>query len=328
MGQRFRRDILGMAAGFLSLMGKAKHGHAGNYPDHLVTYIVPFAPNGFNHLVAQLIVRELDRRWPEGVRLRSISGDSGTRGIATAAKSDPDGYTLLQISSTSFSYTTLLQEFSTISVIASTPLVFCVNSASYIRTYEQLLRRLKDSNAPPVVAGSPGEGSPSYLLLQQVVDLYSIQKGRIKHVQYGGGAPAIANLLANNIDLVVSNLPECITFLQQGWLRGIAISRPHSYLLAGIGEIPGTDDLKARVLGMTNWTAVMARTSKDAPVLRLIGGAIQSAIGSDLFYERLDDFGITALCYGQTASCEYIDKELVRWKNRNSKLPSIENLHQ
>lgn len=308
-----RRTVLSAAAALLPAARTAAQPAA--YPDRPVRYIVPFTPAGLTDIMARLLAQRLSEVWPRPVVVENRPGGNALVGIEVAAKSPPDGHTLAAVTLTHavnvglFPHAPydLLRDFAAVSILGSLPLVVCVNPANPARTLAELLERARTQ---PMSGGSSGTGSPPHLgfeLLRRVAGAGP----NLVHVPYRGGVPSITDLVSGTLDVIVSNLPECIGQLRSGRLRGLAITGEARHRL--VPDIPAVGEAGAPGLVMTNWTAVLTNAAVPAPVLRQIEADTMAAMREPELRRRAEEGGFDVLGWDAARSRAFLEAEVTRW---------------
>lgn len=305
-----RRALL--AAPMLALPLAAR---AQAFPDRPVRYIVPFAPAGLTDIMARLVAQRLGEGWNRPVVVENRAGGNAMIGADAAAKSPPDGHTLLAITLTHAVNVSLfpnapydlMRDFKPVSVLGSLPLVVAVPTNAPYRNLAEFLAAARTRN---MNAGSSGNGSPPHLGLE-LVRRAAGAGGNITHVSYRGGAPAVTDLVAGNLDFIVSNLPECLSQLQGGRLRGLAITGAARHRL--VPDIPTVAELGQPGLAMTNWTAMLTNTAVPAPVFAEISRATQAAMRDAETRRRAEEGGFDVLAWDPDRSLAFMTEEVARW---------------
>lgn len=285
------------------------------FPDRPVRYIVPFTPAGLTDIMARLVAQRLTEIWGRPVVVENRAGGNGMIGADAAAKSAPDGHTLLAITLThavnvglfpAAPYD-LMRDFVPISVLGSLPLVVVVNAANPARTLADLMAQARGR---VLNAGSSGNGSPPHLGLE-LFRRASGAGGNVTHVPYRGGAPGVTDLVAGNLDFMVSNLPECLAQLQGGRLRGLAVTGAARHRL--VPEIPTVAEAGAAALEMTNWTAMLTNSAVPRPALAEITRATQLALRDTEMRRRAEEGGFDMLGWEPDRSRAFMAGEVERW---------------
>ncbi len=307
-----RRVALASPLAFQPLATKAQ---GAAFPDRVVRYIVPFTPAGLTDIMARLVAQRLSEIWGKAVVVENRAGGNAMIGADAAAKSAPDGHTLLAITLThavnvglfpNAPYD-LMRDFVPVSVLGSLPLVVVVNASNPARNLADLITQAR---ARVLNAGSSGNGSPPHLGLE-LFRRVSGAAGNITHVPYRGGAPGVTDLVAGNLDFMVSNLPECLAQIQGGRLRGLAVTGAARHRL--VPDIPTVAEAGAAGLQMTNWTAMLTNTAVPRPALTELSRATQLAVRDADLRRRAEEGGFDVLGWEPDRSRGFMEEEVTRW---------------
>jgi tripartite-type tricarboxylate transporter receptor subunit TctC len=158
--------------------------------------------------------------------------------------------------------------------------------------------------------GSSGNGSPPHLgleLLRRAADAGD----NITHVPYRGGAPSVTDLVAGNLDVMVSNLPECIAQIQGGRLRALAVTAAARHPL--IPDVPTVSEAGQPTLEMSNWTAMMVPAGVPAPLLARLEADTLAAIRDADVGRRAREGGFTVEAWDRARSLAFVTAETARW---------------
>jgi len=307
-----RRQALALPLALLPIAGTAQ---TPPFPDRAVRYIVPFTPAGLTDIMARLVAQRLSEIWGRPVVVENRAGGNGMIGADAAAKSTADGHTLLAITLTHAVNVSLfpnapydlMRDFVPVSVLGSLPLVVCVNPANPARNLNDLILQARSR---VLNGGSSGNGSPPHLALE-LFRRVSGAGGNITHVPYRGGAPGVTDLVAGNLDLLISNLPECLAQIQGGRLRGLAITGAARHRL--MPDIPTVAEAGAPELEMTNWTAMLTNTAVPRGILAEISRATQIAVRDADMRRRAQEGGFDMQGLEPDSSRAFIMEEVGRW---------------
>jgi len=307
-----RRAAFGLPFG-LPMLAQAQT--APSFPDRAVRYIVPFTPAGLTDIMARLVAQKLSEIWGKPVVVENRAGGNALIGADAAAKSPPDGHTLLAITLTHAVNVSLfpnapydlMRDFVPVSVLGSLPLVVVVNANNPARSLADLIAQARSR---VLNGGSSGNGSPPHLGLE-LFRRVSGAGGNITHVPYRGGAPGVTDLVAGNLDFMVSNLPECLAQIQGGRLRGLAVTSSTRHRL--VPDIPTVLEANAPGLEMTNWTAMLTNTAVPRPALTEITRATQLAMRDADLRRRGEDGGFDMLGWEPDRSRTFMEAEVQRW---------------
>ncbi len=308
-----RRTAFSLAAG-LALPGLA-YAQAP-FPERNPRYIVPFPPGGLTDIMARFVAQKLGEIWGRSVLIDNRAGGNALIGADLAAKAPPDGHTLLAITLTHAVNATMFpnapydfrRDFSVISMLGSLPLVVVVNAEkSPARTLAELLELARTRS---LSGGSSGNGSPPHLGLE-LLRRVSRAGDNIIHVPYRGGAPSVTDLAGGSLDVMVSNLPECLAQIRGGRLRPLAITSAERHPL--VPDVPTVREQGVPELEITNWTAVLTQAAVPAPILARLERDVLAAILDADTTRRAREGGFQVLGWDSARSTQFVRAETDRW---------------
>jgi tripartite-type tricarboxylate transporter receptor subunit TctC len=306
-----RRTALVLAAGLPGAV-RAQTG----FPDRSLRYVVPFTPGGLTDIMARLVAQKLTEIWGKPVVVDNRPGGNALIGADLVAKAPPDGHTLLAITLTHAVNATLFpnapydfrRDFHVISLLGSLPLVVVVNAErSPARDLPALLALLRERT---MSGGSSGNGSPPHLGLE-LLRRVARAGDRLTHVPYRGGAPGVTDLAGGNLDVMVSNLPECLAQIRGGRLRPLALTAAERHPL--VPDVPTVRELGVPELEITNWTAVLTGAAVPAPILARLERDVLAAIHDADVTRRARDGGFQVLGWDAARSAAFVQAETDRW---------------
>ena len=309
-----RRHIL--AAPSLLLPGASRA--QAPFPDRTVRYVVPFPPGGLTDIMARLVGQKLSEIWSRPVVIENRAGGNALIGADAVAKAAPDGHTLLAITMTHTVNATLFpnapfdfrRDLTTISVLGSLPLVVVVNAETQ----------------PGAHAGRPGaagEDAPAEWRDRPATgrrrisgwNCCAVRRGagdNITHVPYRGGAPSVTDLVAGNLDVMVSNLPECIAQIQGGRLRALAVTSAERHpLIPDVPTVHGSRPADARDDQLDRDDG--ARRACPRPSSRRSRPTRWPPSATPMSARRARDGGFTVEAWDRARSLPFVTEETARW---------------
>ena len=313
-----RRALLAAAAAAAALppaLLAQRAGAQGTFPDRPLRYIVPFAPAGITDMMARLLAQRLSDQLGRPVVVENRPGGNAMIGADAAAKSPPDGHTLLAVTLTHAVNASLaahppydlLRDFAALSILGAVPLVAVVRAQSPIRTLPALLAEARGRS---MAVGTPGNGSPPHLALE-LIRQASGAGGSLTHIPYRGGGPVVTDLVAGTLDFAVPNLPECIGQIQGGQLRALAVTGPTRHRL--LPEVPTAAEAGVPQLAITNWTAVLTNAAVPVPIQARLAQETQVAMRDPALVRRAEEAGFDVLGWDAARSAAFLREEVERW---------------
>jgi tripartite-type tricarboxylate transporter receptor subunit TctC len=296
---------------------------AQEYPTRVIRMVVPFPPGGGMDGIARPLAEKMSTLLGQPVVLENRSGASGNVGAEFAARSAADGYTVMFandfLATNPAMYKSIgfdsLRDFTPVARAATVKMMIAVPASSAAKDFKELAAL---SRAKPLSFGTPGVGSVPHL----VGELLNLEGAlRLLHVPYKGSAPAVADAVGAQIDVVLTTLPALAPYVRSGKLRGIALtsdkrseSLPDVPTLAEAG-VPGiTADI---------WYGLFARAgTPDAALKRLQSAAAQALAQPDLI-ERLQKAGYEPAPTTPEAFGAQLRADVERWRRvvSDAKIP-------
>jgi len=251
------------------------------YPDHPVTLIVPYAPGGTTDLMARVVAPKLGELLGQTVVVVNKPGAGGAVGSGYAARERPDGYTLVMAVESSHAVNPSVhakpqydpvKDFAPISNLANVLGVLDVPGDSDIKTFDQLIARLK-ANPDHYSFGSSGSGGYSHLF----GELFLSSTGtKMLHVPYKGLGPALVGLMADQVQVVFDNLPSSAGFLASGKLRALAVASPKR--IESMPDVPTYAEAGYPQLNTPSWFGLAAPAGTPDAVLDQLNQAVKQTL--------------------------------------------------
>jgi tripartite-type tricarboxylate transporter receptor subunit TctC len=260
--------IIGIAIALL--MCAASPAFAQDYPTRPIRILVPYAPGGISDIAARIVGAKLTEAWGQQVVIENRPGGNGFIAVTDAARSAPDGYSLVMVTTGDVAINPALfkdvpydveRDLAPISAVSDAPMVFATNGDSPYKSVADVIAAAK---AQPGVlnVGTPGYGSINQLVLESIA-LYTGTK--FVHVPYKGGAPAAQALVAGDIPLGVLASSTVAPYVPSGKIRVLAITTGQRSPLNP--EWPTLAQEGAGDISASNWTALLAPKGTPQPII-------------------------------------------------------------
>ena len=286
------------------------------YPTKPVTIIVPFAAGGTTDILARIIGQALTAELGQSIVVDNRAGAGGNIGGQAAAKATPDGHTLFMGTVGTHAINASLykkmpfdpvKDFAPLTRVANVPNLLVANPAQPYKSVKDLIAYAK-ANPGKVNFGSSGNGSSIHLSGEL---FKSLAKVDMQHVPYKGSAPAVTDLLGNQIDIMFDNMPSAIQHVRSGKLAPLAVTTakrspelPNVPTIAEAG-VPGYE--------ATSWFGMFAPAGTPAPVLAKLNAAIVKVLAQPDVKKKINEQG--AEVYSETPEqfAAFIQAESVKW---------------
>jgi tripartite-type tricarboxylate transporter receptor subunit TctC len=309
-----RRRVLNLAVGAATLPAFSRAARAQNYPSRPVRIIVGFTAGGASDITARLLGQWLTVRLGQQFIIENRPGAGTNIATEAVAKSPPDGYTLLLVSVANTVNATLyerlnfdfIRDIAPVAALIRSPLVMEVNPSVPASTIPEFIAMAKAS--PGIIAAaSAGNGTPAHMaseLFQLLTDIDLID------VPYRGGAPALSDLLAGQVQVMFENLPTSLEYIRAGKLRALGVTTAaRSDLLPdlpAVGEfIPGYE--------VSSWFGIGAPRDTPADIIAMLNNAINAGFADPHLKSHLVDLSGTVLPGTAADFGKLIVEETEKW---------------
>ncbi len=302
----------------LSMAVSAVSAQAQSYPAKPVTVIVPYAPGGSTDVIGRLIAQGLWEELGQSFVVDNRGGGGGMIGVEGAARAAPDGYTLLFSSTGPVAISPLLfknRDFDPVTrlepivLVAANPAVLVVRNGLPAHSVDELVALSKKSPGVLNLASS-GNGS-----MQHLIGEYFQSKAGIKwqHVPFRGSAPALTEVMAERLDVMVDVVPIVTPFVRDHKLRALAVMVPRR--APQLPEVPTLDELGYRDFDLSGWHGLFAPKGTPAEVIAKLNAAVNKVLAKPDYQSKL--IGMGAVVEGGTSGrlADRLRHELRDWGN-------------
>lgn len=306
--------FLPLAAAALT-MAVASTASAQTFPVRPITIVVPYAVGGTTDIVARLAANQVANGLGQPFVVDNKVGGGGLIGWGTVARAAPDGYTVL---TTEMSFTIapgLLpkmpfdaqKDFSHIITAASAPHVLVVNPALPVKTVQEFIALAK-AKPGTMNYGSGGNGTNTHL----GGELFKTAAGiDLMHIPYKGAGAVLTDLMAGQVQALVTSLPTALPHIRSGKLRALVVtSEARSPLLP---DVPSAKEAKLPSFVMDFWVGFAAPAGTPQPVVDKLNQAFVAALNSDDGKRRLAEQGLTPVASTPAQASQLAASEMKRW---------------
>jgi tripartite-type tricarboxylate transporter receptor subunit TctC len=247
-----------------------------DWPKKNIKIIVPYAGGGSTDLMARLMATEFSKKFPVSAFVENKTGGGGSVGMLEAAKSKPDGYTIIMTSigactiipnSRNVGYTD--EDFSPISQMTEIYNVIGVHADSGIKTFNELISKAKE-NFGKMTYASPGIGLTQNVQMESLL-LGMDAAGLFTHVPYSGGTEVITALLGKQVDVALAVRPEMISSINDGNIIALAIIAPQRD--PSLPNVPTLKELGINLSGGV-WYGMAAPAGTPKAIVKLLDESI------------------------------------------------------
>ena len=286
------------------------------YPIKPIRLIVPYPPGGTTDFVAREIANKLGEAFGHQVVIDNRPGAGTLIGLTLGTKAAPDGYTITFGTSAGLAVNPALgvkmpfeplRAFAPIGLMVYVPYLLVVNASLPVRNVKELIDLAK-AQPGKLNFASPGVGTPNHL----GVELLNIVAGvKFVHVPYKGGASAVTDLVAGQVQIIFSGTPQVSSFVKAGRLRVIAVATQKPTRVAP--EFPPIADTYPG-FDCNTWYGLVAPAGTPSHVIGKLNGELNRALVDSGVVQRLLDQGVEATPGTPVAFRELIVAETARWR--------------
>jgi tripartite-type tricarboxylate transporter receptor subunit TctC len=285
------------------------------YPNKPIHLIVPFAPSGFTDIVARVLGQKLAQLLNQQVVIENKSGAGSTIGTDYVAKSAPDGYTLVMVSTTHtitpFIYKKIpydpIKSFTAISMLAESAYVLVVNSNLPIYSVKDYINASK-LNPNSIRYASSGNGSSQHLMGGLFSTLANI---KIQHVPYKGSSSALTDLIGGVVESSFAGTSNVLQQIQNGKLRALGVTT--SKRVAQLPDVPTIQESGLATYDASVWLALLAPKDTPKSIVDKLNLNINIALNSIEVKKILLEAGIETSPSTPENLSSFMAQELDRW---------------
>ncbi|HEX2216688.1 MAG TPA: tripartite tricarboxylate transporter substrate binding protein [Xanthobacteraceae bacterium] len=290
-------------------------GAAANWPNRFVRLIVPFPPGGGTDAVGRILTARLSEVWGQQVIIENRGGAGSNIGNEAAARSDPDGYTILfatiALAINRFMYKSLPYnpdtDFAPITVLANYPNVMAVPNSSSAKSVQEFVALAKAK--PGMTFGSSGVGTTPHLSGELFKRMAGIE---MTHVPYRGAGPAINDLIPGRLDMMFNTIGAMLTQVRNGQVRGLAVTSPQRFFTAP--DLPTVAESGVPGFDVVGWYGLAAPAKAPPEIVRKINTDVVAVLNEPAVKKRLEDLGVGVVGSTPEEMAALIRAETAKWE--------------
>jgi tripartite-type tricarboxylate transporter receptor subunit TctC len=302
-----------LCAFLIALSGCAANAAGADYPSRPIRYIVGFAPGGINDIMARIVAQKLVESWGQQVIVDNRPGAGGNLAAGLLARSNPDGYTFMNISTahaisqtlyTKLDYN-LERDLTPVVVLGNSPLIMVVNATLPVKNVAELVDLAKKRK---MIYASGGAGVISHLAMEMFKVAAKID---VTHVPFKGVGPAIPALLSGEAHMMMNAIPELLPHTKGGKLRviGSLTEKRHAF----IPDVPTFIEQGYKEFVMGNWTGIVAPAKTPKAFVDKLATEITRIIRSPEMSQRLVEMGVDPMGGSPQEFGKLITAEVIRF---------------
>ncbi|MBV1798331.1 tripartite tricarboxylate transporter substrate binding protein [Siccirubricoccus sp. G192] len=289
----------------------------GAWPERPVRIIVPFPPGQAADIFTRVYADELSRRWPQRVVVENRGGGAGAPALEAGARAAPDGYTLIAGTSGTLGVNPSVlpripydaeRDFAFITNVVVLPLLIVAHPSFPGRTVQQVVEvaRAEDGKLDLATAG-PASSQ------HMAAELFAHRTGvKLNMVHYRGSGPAMADLLAGNVKLMMDSVASSLPHIRAGSLVPIAVTTPTR--APQLPEVPTIAETVAPGYGAYGWTGLCAPAAVPQEIIRKVNADVTAILREPAVVARFLELGGTATPTTSEEFGSFVRAEIAQWR--------------
>ncbi|MEL3891003.1 tripartite tricarboxylate transporter substrate binding protein BugD [Ferrovibrio sp. MS7] len=311
-----KKLLTGIAAGLIAIAGSA--AQAQDYPNKVITMVVPFAAGGPTDTVARLLAQSMGTSLKQQIIVENVGGAGGTLGAARVARSAGDGYTIFlhhighATSATLYRklpYDTI-NDFEAIGLVTDVPMTLVAKSDLPPKDFKELISYIK-TNKDKISYGNAGVGAASHLC---GLMLMSALQTQMTTVPYKGTGPAMNDLLGGQIDLMCDQTTNTTGQIKGGKIKAYAVTTKTK--VPALPDLPTMDSSGLPGFEVAVWHGVYAPKGTPKPVIDKLATALQAALKDPMVVQRFAELGTEPVAQEKAtpaALSAHLKAEIAKW---------------
>jgi tripartite-type tricarboxylate transporter receptor subunit TctC len=312
-----RRCLLmsGAAGSAAMALGWSGPARADAWPSKPIRWVVAYPAGGGSDFLARQLAPVLGKALGQTLVIDNRPGAAGIIGTDNAAKSPPDGYTLLTGDNGAMVFNSALYkklpyspaDFAPVGLMARFPLLLVVNPMAGFASAQQWLEAVKAKPGKYSYA-SPGIGSPHHLAMELLKDR---THSYIVHVPYRGTAFSTQDLIAGVVPMGILDTAAALPHLRAGKLKALAVLAPRR--IAALPDVPSFEELGVSGVDVSAWQGLFVPKGTPEPIVARLGAELAKALGQPELKARLEDFGLEVAPGDAASLARFLQAETQKW---------------
>jgi len=289
---------------------------AQNWPSKPIRWIVPYTPGGITDNATRMVVQKIQEQTGWSIVVDNKPGANSILGADLAAKAPADGHTFVTVIGAHAANATLyagrlpydpVKSFAPVSLVGIAPLVMTVNNNLPVKNVKELIDYAK-ANPGKLSFGSSGVGAAAHLtqeLFKQVAGIDMV------HVPYKGTAPALADLMGGNIQILTDTASALMPHVRGGKVKGMTVFS--SKRVPGAAEVPTIAESGGPAIEGSTWVLFLTQAAAPKDIVRRMSAETTKALNSPDIKAKFEALGIITGDTSPEFAAKFLDDEVVKW---------------
>jgi tripartite-type tricarboxylate transporter receptor subunit TctC len=267
---------------------------AENFPSHPITLVVPFSAGGPTDAMARILADHMRTTLGQNLVIENVTGAAGSLGVGRVVRAAPDGYTVsighlgTHVANGAIyklGYD-LVADLEPVVLLPSNPMIIVSRNAIPAKTLKELIEWLK-AKPTPATAGTAGAGSGSHIAGLYFENVTGI---KLQYVPYRGTAPALTDLVAGQIDIIIDQTSNSIAQVRAGTIRAYAVTDDKR--VESASDVPTTDEAGLSGFHMTLWSGLWVPKDTPKEIVARLNAAAVDAMNDPAVRKKFEDLGL------------------------------------
>ena len=289
---------------------------AQTYPSRALRLIVPFPPGGPNDIIGRVVAQRMGESLGQQIVIDNRGGAGGIIGTETAAKANPDGYTLLLSGTAALSINPSLQarlpydpvrDFTPLSLLATAPSILIVHPSLATRSVKDLVALAK-ARPGQILYASAGIGTPPHLAGELFKGVAGVD---MTHVPYKGGGPALTDLIAGQVSVYFSGISSALPMVKDGKARALAVTSAKRTAI--LPDMPTVAESGLPGYEVGNWYAMLGPAGLSRDLVSRLNAEIVKALKHPDTNRRVLELGADPVGSSPQELAGYMKSEIAKW---------------
>ena len=289
---------------------------AQNWPTKPIRWIVPYTPGGITDNATRMVVQKIQEQTGWSIVVDNKPGANSILGADLAAKAPADGHTFVTVIGAHAANATLyagrlpydpVKSFAPVSLVGIAPLVMTVNNNLPVKNVKELIDYAK-ANPGKLAFGSSGVGAAAHLtqeLFKQVAGIDMV------HVPYKGTAPALADLMGGNIQILTDTASALMPHVRGGKIKGMTVFS--SNRVPGAPEVQTITESGGPAIEGSTWVLFLTKSAAPKDIVRRMSAETAKALNSPDIKAKFEALGIITGDPSPEFAAKFLDDEIVKW---------------
>ncbi|GAA0529201.1 MULTISPECIES: tripartite tricarboxylate transporter substrate binding protein [Pigmentiphaga] len=308
------RKCLAIAALALAATG----AHAQAYPAKPIRLLIPFPPGGGTDILSRLVATRLGESEKWTIVAENRAGAGGTIGIAAAVRAAPTGYEMVMGQKDNLVVAPWLyksvaydptKDLVAVAHVGYTPIVIVTQANSRFKTLADVVGAAKAAPGS-ITYGSPGSGTTIHLAGEIFKDAAKID---IRHIPYKGSNAAMMDVLAGNVDLLVSSVPSAMAQIQTGKLRALAVTSAKRS--TSLPDVPTVAELGYKGFDVSTWYGLFMPAGTPREIVATMNTAVNKLLAQPETREAIHAQGAEAQAMSTEEFAQLLKTDYLKWKD-------------